>query len=194
MGEGRSEAPAYGRITREKLIRRRKTSKTRKEEKDMKTNHINKLARFVGMTVAIAWLAGIAGAANAQNGAKGGPSKLLELRGRGITPKTEKPSDHQTMSCAKCTDKIIQVRDTDSKGGARALVSGAPLTKSIARHGCDACGTDWAVVGIGRAKQSVATHKCTSCGAETLTCCNTKKSADEATKGMERTIQVAPLN
>ena len=54
-------------------------------------------------------------------------------------------------------------------------------------------GTDWAVVGVGKAKQSVATHKCTSCGAVTLACCSTKDSGDLATKGMDKKVEVAPL-
>jgi len=89
--------------------------------------------------------------------------------------------------------EIITVRDTDSKGGARGLLSEGPLTKSFVRHGCNGCGTDWAVVGVGRAKESVSTHKCASCGAEILACCNTKKSADVATKGMDKKFEVAPL-
>lgn len=155
----------------------------------MKPNWFKRLA---ATAIALALFAGVTASANAQNGAKGGATKLLELSGRAITPKSE-PSDFKAMSCAKCTDKFIQVKDTDSKGGARALVSGAPLTKSIARHGCNGCGTDWAVVGGGKAKQSVATHKCTSCGAAALACCNTRKSAEVATKGMDTQFEVAPL-
>ncbi len=158
----------------------------------MKTNRINRLARLAGITIAAVLFAGTAEELRAQNGAKGGATKLLELSGRAIRPKAE-PSDFKAMSCAKCTDEFIQVKDTDSKGGARALVSGAPLTKSIARHGCNGCGTDWAILGGGKAKQSVATHKCTSCGAAALACCNTKKSAEVATKGMDKKFEVALL-
>ena len=156
----------------------------------MKTNRIN---RWAWLAVALALFAGTAGELRAQNGAKGGATKLLELSNRAVTAKAEQPNDYKPMSCAKCTDEVIQVRDTDSKGGARALVSGAPLTKTVARHGCNGCGTDWAIVGGGKAKQSVATHKCTSCGAATLACCNTKKSADLVTKGMDKNFEVAPL-
>lgn len=97
------------------------------------------------------------------------------------------------MSCGMCKNEVIQVRDTDSKGGARALLTGAPLTKAVARHGCSGCGTDWATIGHGKAKHDVATHKCTSCGAELASCCSTSKGGIAVTKGMEKTFEVAPV-
>lgn len=153
--------------------------------------HINITARLTGVAVAIALFAGVA-SVSAQNGAKGGATKLLQLNGSLVTPKSE-PSNYKPMSCGKCKNEVVQVRDTDSKGGARALLTSAPLTKSVSRHGCEGCGTDWSVVGHGKAKVSVASHKCTSCGEASLACCNTKKSADVATKGMEKKFEVAPL-
>lgn len=157
----------------------------------MKAIRINRMARLAGITVALALFAGVMNV-SAQNGAKGGATKLLQLSGRSIQPKDE-VSDYKPMSCGKCKNEVVQVRDTDSKGGARALLTGAPLTKSVSRHGCDGCGVSWTVTGHGKAKTSVASHKCTSCGAETLACCNTRKSADLATKGMEKKIEIAPL-
>jgi len=129
---------------------------------------------------------------SAQNGAKGGATKLLQMNGSLVTPKSE-PSDYKPMSCGKCKNEVVQVRDTDSKGGARALLTGAPLTKSVSRHGCEGCGTDWNVVGHGKAKVAVASHKCTSCGEASLACCNTSKAGAVATKGMEKRFEVAPL-
>lgn len=153
--------------------------------------HMNLTARLTGVAIAITLFAGVA-SVSAQNGAKGGATKLLQLSGSPVTPKS-KPSDYKPMSCAKCNDEVVQVRDTDSKGGARALLMGAPLTKSVSRHGCEGCGTDWNVVGHGKAKVSVASHKCTSCGEASLSCCNTKNRPDAATKGMEKKFEVAPV-
>jgi hypothetical protein len=73
------------------------------------------------------------------------------------------------------------------------LLTGGPLTKSVSRHGCEGCGTDWKVVGHGKAKVSVASHKCTCCGEASLACCNTSKAATVATKGMDKKFEVAPL-
>lgn len=157
----------------------------------MKRNHISITARLTGIAIAITLFAGVA-SVSAQNGAKGGATKLLQLSGSLVTPKFE-PSDYTPMTCGKCKNEVAQVRDTDSKGGARALLTGAPLTKFVSRHGCEGCGTDWKVVGHGKAKVSVASHKCTSCGEASLACCNTKKGADVATKGMEKKFEVAPL-
>ena len=149
------------------------------------------MARLTGMTIALALFAGIAGTAHAQNGAKGGASQLLQLSGSWVTAKSE-PSGYKPMSCAKCRNEVVQVRDIDSKG-ARALLTGAPPTKTVSRHGCDGCGTDWKVVGHGKASVSVASHKCTSCGEASLACCNTSKSDPIATKGMNKKFEVAPL-
>src|SRR5262245_29721050 len=98
----------------------------------MKTNRINGPARLAGMAIAVALFTAIAGTVNAQNGAKGGAGKLQALNSRSGTPKAE-VSDYKPMSCGKCQNVVVQVRDTDSKGGARALLGGVPLTKSVAR-------------------------------------------------------------
>lgn len=157
----------------------------------MKRNRISRIAALTGVVVVLALFGGVA-SVNAQNGAKGGATKLLELNGTLVTPKSG-PSDYKPMSCGKCKNQVVRVRDTDSKGGARALIAGAPLTKSLSRHGCDGCGTDWTVVGHGKAKVSIANHNCTSCGEASLACCNTKKSANVATRGMEKEVVIAPL-
>jgi len=155
----------------------------------MKTTRINTVARFTGLVIALALFAGVAGEVKAQEkgSAKGGARLLMPP-----TPPSP-PSDYKPMSCGKCKDQVVQVRDTDTKGGARGLLTGAPLTKSVSRHACDGCGVDWAITGHGKAKQSLASHKCTSCGAENLACCSTKKGSSLATKGMEKKFEVAPL-
>jgi hypothetical protein len=151
----------------------------------MKANRINRLARLTGITIALALFAGVAGTAYAQNGAKGGATKLLELNGTLVTPKSG-PSDYKPMSCGKCKDEFVKRVDWSARGANKPTIT-------VAKHLCDGCGTEWNVVGHGKAKANVATHKCTSCGEASLACCNTKKSANVATKGMEKKFEAAPL-
>src|SRR5688572_25315643 len=153
----------------------------------MKTNRINTLARLSGMTVALALFAGIAGFANAQEmgSAKGGATKLLQLSGRLVTPKSG-PSDHKPMSCAKCKDEYVRRVDWTTRGANKPTIT-------VANRLCDGCGNEWVVSGHGKAKASAAVHKCTSCGAESLACCSTSKSGVAATRGMEKKFEVAPV-
>ena len=148
-------------------------------------------ARLTGLAMAIGLFAGVVNV-SAQSGAKGGATRLLQLSGTPVTSKSE-PGDYKLMSCGRCVNEVFQVRDTDSKGGARALLAGGPLTKTVSRHGCKSCGTEWTVFGHGKAKVSVASHKCTSCGEASLACCSTSKSGPITTKGMDKKFEVAPL-
>jgi len=118
---------------------------------------------------------------------------MLRLNDNSITA-TATPSNSKPMSCANCQDVLTNVPDITSRGlGARALLARGVPTKTVVVHLCKKCGTDWKVVGVGKAKQMVATHKCTSCGSESIACCNTAKGDDVATKGMEQQLNVAPL-
>jgi hypothetical protein len=161
----------------------------------MKINRIKTLARLCGMTFAAALLFGTIGALSASEipTAKGGATKLMELTGRVVT-KAE-PSNYKPMSCAKCTDRVVEVKDNlPTKGaGARALLAGGVPTKRVSTHECEGCGNTWVVSGHGKAKTSTAVHTCTSCGAESLACCSTSKSGITATKGMEKKFEVAPV-
>lgn len=150
----------------------------------MKRNHSSITARLTGMAIAIALFTGVV-SVSAQNGAKGGATKLLQLNGSLVTPKSE-ASDYKPMSCGKCKDEYVRRVDWSTRGANKPTIT-------VAKHLCDGCGTDWNVVGHGKAKVSIAAHKCSSCGEASLACCNTKKSADVATKGMERQFEVAPL-
>jgi hypothetical protein len=157
----------------------------------MKTNRINIIARVCGCTVALALFAGIGGLANAQ---EKGATRLLRLSGTLVEPKSA-PSDYKPMSCAKCTDRVVEVKDlAPTKGaGARALLAGGVPTKRVSTHECEGCGNTWVVSGHGKAKTSTAVHTCTSCGAESLACCSTSKKGVAATKGMEKKFEVAPV-
>ena len=154
----------------------------KKKGKEMKRNHISITARLTGIAIALAVVAGIGGLANAQ---EKGATRLLRLSGALAEPKSA-PSDYKPMSCAKCKDEYVRRVDWSARGANKPTIT-------VAKHLCEGCGTDWNVVGHGKAKVSVASHKCTSCGEASLACCNTKKSADVATKGMEKKFEVAPL-
>ncbi len=157
----------------------------------MKVNQITTLARFAGMTIALALLAGLTEVQAQELGsAKGGATKLLELSGPRVASTSEaavtKPGDSKAMSCAKCKDEFVTRVDLSARGANKPAYT-------VATHLCDGCGTDWNVVGHGKAKASVASHKCTSCGAESVACCSTTKAGGTATKGMEKKFEVAPI-
>jgi len=158
----------------------------------MKTNRNNSLARVTGLVLTVGLLAGFAGGVGAQ---EKGATTLLRLNGRLVEPKST-AADYKPMSCGKCTDAVVKVRDLDSRGlGARTLLTrgNEVPTKLVAKHLCDGCGVEWRSEGVGKAKHDVAVHKCTSCGAVSLACCSTKKGDDTATKGMEKKFEIAPL-
>lgn len=153
-------------------------------ENDMKANSITGLVSTAAVAIALA-IFGSAVNTKAQEAgtAKGGGTKLLQLSGGSVMPKAA-PTESKAMSCSKCVNDIIHVRDTDSRGGARALMAGSPLTKSVARHGCADCRTEWSIVGHGKAKVDVAAHKC-SVTTDGLAGCNTSTKAKK--------FEVAPI-
>jgi ribosomal protein S27E len=157
----------------------------------MKTNPINTLARLCGLTVTMALLAGVSGIANAQ---EKGASKLLQLTATSVEPKSTS-SDYKSMSCPKCKDTTVEVKENvATKGaGASTLLAGGVPTRLVSRHECGGCGNEWVVSGHGKATTVTAIHTCTSCGAKSLACCSTSSSGVAATKGMEKKFEVAPL-
>lgn len=157
----------------------------------MKTNRINTLARLTGMTAALVLFAGIAGIANAQ---EKGATKQLRLSGSLVAP-TSTATESKSMSCAKCTDRVVEVKDNSPiKGaGARALLAGGVPTKLVSTHECEGCGNKWVLTGHGKAKSMTAVHACTTCGAESLACCSTSKSGVATTKGTSKKFEVAPV-
>jgi hypothetical protein len=130
----------------------------------MKTK-ITTIGRIVGFAIAVALFAGITDTGNAQEkgSAKGGATRLMQLNApTAIAPITI--LDYKPMACAHCKDRVITVRDTDTRGaGARTLVSGGAPTKTIAKHLCNACSNDWAVSGHGKTTTFLAVHTCASC-------------------------------
>lgn len=101
---------------------------------------------------------------------------------------TPAPAKSPQMACAMCKDKVTSRIDYSARGANKPTIR-------VVTHLCESCGTDWALVGHGKAKQSVPSHKCTSCGEASLACCNTSKGSSVATKGMEKAknYEVAPL-
>lgn len=150
----------------------------------MKTNRINTVARWCGLTLGLALLSGASSSLKAGEipTGKGGATRLLELGGRLVTPKVELAAV-KPMSCAKCKDEYVTRTDWTARGANKPSIT-------VANHLCGGCGNEWVVSGHGKAKTNAAVHKCTSCGAESLACCSTGVAA---TKGMEKTFEVAPL-
>jgi predicted RNA-binding Zn-ribbon protein involved in translation (DUF1610 family) len=138
----------------------------------------------------------LVGTANAQSqlggdsGIAASPKARAQLYERKASLDTA-PATVAAMACPKCEDTLVAQNDTNPKGsGSRTLMG--QTTKLVSQHLCPGCGVEWVIAGTGKAKQSVAAHKCTSCGAEILSCC-AKSIGTVATKGMENTIQIAPL-
>lgn len=145
----------------------------------MQSNHINTAARFTGLIAALLLLGGVAGIARA-DGAKGGATLLMPPAP--VAP----PSDYKPMSCGMCKSEWTTRAEVTTKGT-------TPVTALVEKHLCSGCATKIETAGFGKAKHDVATHKCTSCGAELASCCSTSKGGITATKGMEKTFEVAPV-
>ena len=148
----------------------------------MKANRINTTARLTGLIIAAALFAGFAGEVKAQEkgSARGGARLLMRAE------PAPTPSDYKAMACAKCKDFVTERVDATARGANKPTVL-------LSKHLCSGCETTIAVEGFGKGKHDVATHKCTGCGGENLACCDTKKGSNVATKGMEKTFEVAPL-
>jgi hypothetical protein len=134
------------------------------ERPNMKTK-ITTIGRIVGFAIAAALFAGVTATGNAQEkgSAKGGATWLMQLNAPEATALITIP-DYKPMACAHCKDRVITVRDSDTRGaGARTLVSGGAPTKTIANHLCNACSNDWVVSGHGKATAFRAVHTCAAC-------------------------------
>lgn len=156
----------------------------------MKRIRINKLTMAAGLAAALALSASFPASSQVpeKSSAKGGASLLLKPSG------TVSASNYQPMACGTCKDVFVAVRDNEVRGGgAKSLVAPGAPAKLVATHACQGCGVEWKTVGHGKTKLDVATHKCTACGAESLACCNTSRASTVATKGMEKTFEIAPL-
>lgn len=110
---------------------------------------------------------------------------MMQLNGSSFSP-TVTPSDYKPMSCAKCQDVLTTVPDSAAKGGSGLMAQGAP-TKTMVTHLCESCKTTVKVAQAGKnSPPDMVNHKCTSCGSENAACCNTTKSSDVATAGMDK--------
>jgi len=147
----------------------------------MKTR-FTKAARMTGLAAALLLLGILAGTVRgADVTAKGGATLLMR-------PAPPAPaSERVAMSCPKCTSEWVTRTEVTTKGT-------TPVVATYEKHGCSGCATTIATSGFGKAKTEVTSHKCTGCGAESVACCNTKKSIDVATKGMEKkNFEIAPV-
>jgi hypothetical protein len=136
----------------------------------MKTNRINRMARLCGLTIGLALFSGASTGLRAIDipTGKGGATKLLEVSGRLVTPRSELSTRHP-MSCAKCKDVLVRRVDWTARGANNPTIT-------VANHLCGSCGNELVVSGHGKAKTTTAVHTCTSCGAESLACCSTSKA------------------
>jgi hypothetical protein len=123
----------------------------------MKTK-LTAAVRLAGLAVAVALFTAVASAQEK------GAARLTQLNAYKATPVATVPI-LKPMSCANCQDRFVNVPDTETRGaGAKALVTGGPPTRIVAKHLCGACSNEWVVKGHGKAATSVPVHKCASCG------------------------------
>ena len=154
-------------------------AKTTNKKNSMKTRII-KAARITGLAAGLLLLGSLAGEVRA-DGAKGGATQLMR------PSPAPAATEYTAMSCPKCTSEWVTRAEVTTKGT-------TPITATYERHGCNGCATTIATSGFGKAKTEVTSHKCSGCGAESVACCNTKKTIDVATKGMEKkTFEIAPV-
>lgn len=150
----------------------------RNERFKMKSITHRKIAGLTGLALALGFLAMQPNSALAQ-GKGSGRGGAASLRGR-VQPVQAVQSQHQhhqhaKVSCAKCQDTTITVRDLEPRGGGgRALMAQGVPTKTVAKHLCEGCQVSWTVKGHGKQKKSVATHTCTMSGEESGICCKVK--------------------
>ena len=161
---------------------RSKWSRNNKQKRNSMKIRFNKAARITGLAAALFLLGSLAGEVRAADvTAKGGATQLMRPSTAPVA------SEYTAMSCPKCTSEWVTRTEVTTKGT-------TPVTATVEKHGCNGCATTIATSGFGKAKTEVTSHKCTGCGAESVACCNTKKSIDVATKGMEKkTFEIAPV-
>jgi hypothetical protein len=152
----------------------------------MKTNCIHTPARFGGLIIALALFGFFSTALLAAEipTGKGGATKLFEVGGQTVKPKTER-SDVHPMSCSKCKDEYVRHVDYTARGVNKPTVV-------IVRHLCDGCGNEWVTAGHGKAKTTTAVHVCSGCGAEGAACCSSDKGV-ATTKEKEKKFEIAPI-
>ena len=160
----------------------------------MKTTNRTLIAALAGIA-----LLSIAGPAQAQytpigdHGITASPKVRAQLDDRKARLSTA-PVAEASMACPKCKDAWVNQVDPTPKGAKVLLSQGRPTNK-VARHLCGGCETTIGVVGLSKAtRRNLATHSCSSCGTVTLACCSTKGAAGVVTKGMEKKVEIAPIN
>jgi hypothetical protein len=126
----------------------------------MKLMNLNKWARTCGRLTTLILIAGSIVTITAADIPTGkGAAKLL-MKPTPPVASSAMPS----MSCAKCTDNFVAVRDITARGANKP-------TTLVAQHGCPGCSTTFTIAGVGKAKQTVALHTCASAVAQNKNCC-----------------------
>jgi hypothetical protein len=142
---------------------RSKEKRERRAEKNkdkMKPTNLNNWARNCGRLTTLILIAGSILTITAADIPTGkGAAKLLM---KPVAPATA--SAMGSMSCTKCTDKFVAVRDITARGVNKP-------TTLVAQHGCPGCSTSFTTAGVGKAKQTVALHTCASAVVQNKNCC-----------------------
>lgn len=126
----------------------------------MKLTNLNKLAGTCGWVTTVILIAGSIVTMTAADIPTGkGAAKLLM---NPAAPAIASPM--ASMSCAKCTDNYVAVRDLSARGANK------PATL-VVQHGCPGCSTTITTAGVGKAKQTVALHTCASGVSQNKNCC-----------------------
>ena len=96
------------------------------------------------------------------HGAKGGATKLMELK-KVSEVEALQAGDTVVMACPKCKT-VMETRVERPPKGA------TPTETKVAVHGCPGCAAKWEVDGHGKAKKETVTHVCSHCGSKDAFC------------------------
>ncbi len=136
----------------------------------------------LGALLAIAMLTGALftniNAVAADVTAKGGASKLMQLKTVGDIEALQR-GDVVVMACPKCKDVTETRIERPPKG------AGATET-TVSVHECPGCGAKWETTGHGKAKTDKVTHVCTHCGSKEAFCTVKKAKASTSAPHEEK--------
>ncbi len=113
-----------------------------------------------------------------------GATKLMKRIATSQDVANLQEGDMIAMACPKCQTITVTFIKTE-KGHIQTATPGQ-------EHLCPGCEQKFVVVGEGKNKHEVVTHVCKKCGSKDAFCCIARKG-EEATKGMDAKLDVAPL-
>jgi hypothetical protein len=138
------------------------------QRKRMKTKYTIGLGGVLATAILAAALFTSTNAIAADVTAKGGATKLMELKTVGDI-EALKTGDVVVMACPKCKTVTETRVERPPKG---------PATEAkVAVHECPGCAVKWETTGHGKAKTEKVTHVCSHCGSKNAFC-TVKKAPD----------------